>query len=216
MLNNIDACIFDLDGTVVDSMWVWGSIDIDYLKRHGFEVPKDMKDDIEGASMREIAVYFKNRFHLDYTLDEIIEDWNQMAIERYKNVVPLKPHIAEFLKYLKENSIKVGLYTSNSLVLTEAALKGNDIYKYFDAITSGCTDIKGKPEPDGYLITADRLNVPYDRCLVFEDLVKGIEAGKNAGMKTCAIRDDYSMFQDDEKHKLADYYIEDYYEVFKG
>jgi len=216
LLKNIDACIFDLDGTLVDSMWVWGAVDIEYLGKHGCSVPPDMKDDIEGSSMREIAVYFQNRFNIHDSVEKIIEDWNIMALDKYSNSVPMKPHIDEFLAYLKENNIKVGLYTSNSYVLTEAALKGHNILQYFDAITSGCSDIKGKPEPDGYLLTADKLGVSYDRCLVFEDLVMGIWAGKKAGMKTCAIKDDYSAAQDEEKAKLADYYIEDYYEVFKS
>lgn len=216
LLKDIKACIFDMDGTVVDSMWVWGSIDIEYLERFGYDVPADMKEDIEGASMREVAAYFKNRFNLSDDLDTIINDWNDMAIYKYANEVPLKPHIKEFFEYLKAHNIKIGLFTSNSMVLAEACLKGLGIYDYFDALTAGCSDIKGKPEPDGYLLTADKLSVEYSKCLVFEDLVKGITAGKNAGMKTCAVKDDYSDYQLKEKIEAADYYIEDYYEVFNN
>ena len=216
MLNNIDACIFDMDGTIVDSMWVWGQVDIDYLSKHGHEVPKDMGKEIEGLSMREVACYFKKRFNIIDDIDTIINDWNEMALFKYKNSIKLKPNIREFLIYLKDKGIKTGLFTSNSLVLAKAALEANGILEYFDAITAGCSNIKGKPEPDGYIITANRLKVKCENCLVFEDLIKGIMAGKNANMKTCAVRDDYSMYQDEEKRKLADYYIEDYYEIFKN
>ena len=215
MLEEIKACIFDLDGTVVDSMWVWGQIDIDYLAKYGYEVPENMGKDFEGASMVEVAKYFKSRFNIENDIDSIISEWNDMAIEQYTNNVHLKTGLAEFLAFLKKNDIKIGLYTSNSLVLASATLKANNVFTYFNAITAGCSGIKGKPEPDGYLITAEKLEVNPSECLVFEDLAMGIKAGKNAGMKTCAIKDAYSMYQDDEKRLLADYYIEDYNEIIE-
>ena len=216
MLSNIKACIFDMDGTIVDSMWVWRQIDIDYLARFGHEVPENMGKDFEGASMREVAVYFKNRFNINDDIDTIINDWNDMAMYQYTHKVSLKPHIYDFLDYLKRNGIKIGLYTSNSLILANASLKAKNIYDFFDVITAGCSGIKGKPEPDGYLLTAEKLDVNPCECLVFEDLTMGIQAGINAGMKTCAVKDKYSDYQDNEKRALADYYIEDYDEVFKN
>lgn len=214
MLTNINACIFDMDGTIIDSMWVWRQIDIDYLGKYGFEVPENMGKDFEGASMEDVALYFKNRFNLSNSIDEIIEEWNDMAMYNYTHKVAMKPHIQDFLRFLKNNNIKIGLFTSNSLVLAEATLKANNIYEFFDVITAGCSGIKGKPEPDGYLITAEKLGVSPENCLVFEDLCMGIQAGINARMKTCAVRDNYSLYQDIEKKELADYYIEDYNEVF--
>lgn len=215
MLKDIDACIFDLDGTLVDSMWVWGQIDIDYLNKRNIDVPKDLGKAIEGASMREVALYFKDRFNLTDDIDTIMSEWNDMAIYQYENNVSLKQGIKEFLDYLKNKNIKLGLYTSNSLVLASAVLKARGVLDYFDYITAGCSNIKGKPEPDGYLLTAQNLNVIPDRCLVFEDLCVGILAGKNANMKTCAVKDNYSMYQDKEKRTLADYYIEDYNEIIR-
>lgn len=217
MLENIKACLFDMDGTVVDSMWIWGSIDFDYLDRFNItEVPETIGKDIEGASMRETAVYFKKTFNIPDSIEKIVSDWNDMAFEKYSTKVTLKPHAKEFLDFLKQNGIKIGLCTSNSLVLAEAGLRYLGIYDYFDAITTGCIDIKGKPEPDIYLITAEKLGVEPENCLVFEDLVKGITAGINAGMKTVAVRDDYSDYQLEEKKALADYYIEDYNEIIEN
>lgn len=214
MLKNVKACIFDMDGTLVDSMWVWRQIDIDYLARFGLTVPKDMGKEFEGASMREVAMYFKNRFGIEDTIDKMIDDWNNMAFDKYCNEVKLKPGAIDFLNYLKENKIKIGLYTSNSMLLAEATLKSHGIDSYFDALTAGCKDIKGKPAPDGYLMTAEKLSVSPEHCLVFEDLVMGIQAGINAGMRTCAVKDHYSLYQDEDKKKIADYYIEDYNEFF--
>ena len=75
----VKGVIFDLDGTLVDSMWMWKQIDVEFLGRYGLEVPKDLERVIEGMSFSETAVYFKERFQLPMTLDEIKSTWNQMA-----------------------------------------------------------------------------------------------------------------------------------------
>ena len=79
---------------------------------------------------------------------------------------------------------------------------------------TGSDNVKGKPAPDIYLRAAEGLGVKPESCLVFEDIVQGILAGKSAGMRVCAVEDLYSVNQRDEKRKLADYYIEDYYGLF--
>ena len=81
--------IFDLDGTLVDSMNVWKEIDVSYLGKYGYDVPEDIHDEIEGMSFTETAAYFKKRFCLKETVDEIKDCWNQMAYEKYCHEVAL-------------------------------------------------------------------------------------------------------------------------------
>ena len=76
---NIKAVIFDLDGTLLDSMWIWKQIDIDYLSKFGLELPPDLQTAIEGMSFSETAVYIKNRFNIPDSLDKMKSDWNEMA-----------------------------------------------------------------------------------------------------------------------------------------
>ena len=78
---------------------------------------------------------------------------------------------------------------------------------------TACEVAKGKPSPDIYLAVAGKLGVEPSQCLVFEDIVPGIMAGKNAGMRVCAVEDTYSLHQTEEKKRLADYYIKDYTEI---
>ena len=89
-LNRKKAVIFDLDGTLVDSMWMWKAIDIEYLARFGLACPDDLQKEIEGMSFSETAVYFKERFRLKESLDEIKNAWIQMSIEKYRKEVTLK------------------------------------------------------------------------------------------------------------------------------
>lgn len=213
MLNGKKAVIFDLDGTVVDSMWMWKQIDIDYLARFGIEMPEDLQSCIEGMSFTETAVYFKERFGINDELDEIKKSWNDMAWDIYENRVRLKPGVKEFLTELKKRGIKTGIATSNSKELVKVVLDKQNIAKYFDAVHTSCEVKKGKPAPDIYLLVAERLGVSPAECLVFEDIMQGIAAGKNAGMQVCAVDDDFSKEYRAEKAEAADYFIYDYTEL---
>lgn len=215
MLKNVDAVIFDLDGTLIDSMWMWKQIDIEYLSKFDIELPEDLQDEIEGMSFSETAVYFKNRFDLKDSLEEIKDSWNKMAYNKYKNEVSFKEGALDFLHYLKEKHIKTGIATSNSKDLVNALIKNHKVKHLFDSIHTSCEVKKGKPAPDIYDLVAKDLEVDPKRCLVFEDIINGIKAGKNASMKVCAIYDDFSKEVDEEKRALADYYIENFKEVFE-
>lgn len=217
MLENIKAVIFDLDGTLVNSMWMWKSIDVEYLEKKGIAVPADIQafqEELEGMGFTETAVFFKKKFQIEDSLEEIKKTWIAMAEEKYSNEVPLKPGVKEFLEELKNRSIRVGISSSNSRKLIETVLKAHHIEEYFDCITTCCEVLNSKPAPDVYLKTAEGLQIAPKDCLVFEDVPMGIMAGKNAGMQVCAVDDAYSKRQETEKRRLADYYIEDYYEVW--
>ncbi len=216
MLENKKAMIFDLDGTLVDSMWVWDQIDIDYLGRLGYEVPQDLQPAIEGMGFTEVAVYFKERFHIPDSIEEIKKTWQDMAMEQYCYKIPLKPGVCDFLNYVKSQGMKTAVASSNDRKLIESALVCHGIREYFDCIITACEVKKGKPAPDVYLEAARRLQTDPSECLVFEDIVPGILAGKSAGMKVCAVEDDYSIPQREEKRKTADYYIRSYDEILAG
>ncbi len=204
------AFLFDLDGTLVDSMWIWESIDIEYLARFGLELPDNLQASIEGMSFSETALYFKERFSIPDSLEEMKADWNRMAWEKYTREVPPKPGIREFLTYHRGRGVKMAVATSNSRELAEAVLAVHGLTELFDTVVTGCEVAHGKPWPDIYLEAASRLGVSVGECLVFEDVVAGIQAGRNAGMKVAAVEDTYSLHQSQMKRELADYYVTDY------
>lgn len=212
-MEEMQGVLFDLDGTLIDSMWIWEQIDDEFLGEYGLLVPEDLHDEIEGMSFSETAVYFKNRFHLPLSLEEIKHIWNAMAMDKYLNVVPLKPGILEFLEWLKARGIPVGIATSNSRELVDGVLAARGIVEYFSSVVTGCEVNAGKPAPDIYLHVAGALSVPPSACMVFEDIPAGILAGKRAGMTVTAVEDDFSAALREEKKRLADYYIRDYREL---
>ena len=207
MLKNIKAIIFDVDGTIADSMWMWKEIDIEYLGRFGIELPSDLQKNIEGMSFFETAVYFKEHFHIQDDIETMMNDWNEMASHKYRYEIPLKKGALEFIKQCKEKKIPLGIATSNSDKLLNQFFDAHDLHKYFSAVVTGSDGLKGKPAPDMYLEVAKRLKVSPDKCLVFEDIIPGILAGKNAGMKVCAVEDLYSRDVLEEKKKASDFYI---------
>ncbi len=215
MFENIKAVIFDLDGTLIDSMWMWRDIDIDFLGRYGIEYPENLQSEIEGMSFSETAVYFKSHFQLNESLEDIKNEWNQMAWDKYTKEVPLKEGALELLQYLKKNNIKAGIATSNSRELVDLTIRNLNVREYFKSIRTSCEVEKGKPAPDIYHLVAKDLEVAADNCLVFEDVIQGIMAGKNAGMKVCAVYDLFSEEDTAKKQELADYYIESFKELFK-
>lgn len=215
ILDDKKAVIFDLDGTLVDSMWMWEDIDIEYLGRYGLPCPEDLQKAIEGMSFTETAVYFKERFGLSDSVEEIKEAWVAMSLEKYEKEVPLKPGAREFLEALSARAIPAGIATSNGREMVSAVLKALDIEKYFCEVVTACEVAFGKPAPDIYLEVAGRLGVSPEDCLVFEDVPAGIMAGKSAGMTVYAVEDAFSEAMRAEKKALADGFICDFRELLK-
>jgi len=213
LLNGINAVIFDLDGTLIDSMWMWKQIDIDYLASKGKPFPPDLQDTISGMSFSETAVYFKETFGIEDDLDTIKKCWNDMAWEMYSTRVTLKEGALEFLKYLKERGIKTGIATSNSNELAFMVTKRLGIDAYIDEIHTACEVEKGKPSPDIYLFVAETLGVDPSECLVFEDVLRGVVAGLRAGMRVCAFYDPASAYEDEEKREAANCYLHSFKEL---
>jgi HAD superfamily hydrolase (TIGR01509 family) len=201
-----------VDGTLVDSMWIWKQVDIDFLKRRKTELPIDLQKDIEGLSYTSTAEYFKERFKLPETVEEIKEEWRVMADDFYNNIIPLKAGVKELLQIIREHNLKIGIATSNSRELVETMIKKHEIGKYFDSIRTSCEVPRSKPFPDVYLQAAKDLDVMPENCLVFEDTVAGATAAKAAGMKVVVIYDELSAESRSHLEQLSELYIMDFHE----
>lgn len=215
-MKHIEAVIFDLDGTLIDSMGYWSNVDKEYLSRRNIAVPDDMMTDLEhGNSFLEVAGYFKQKFGLQESLEDIIKEWTQIVGKHYEEDIPIKPGVRALLQMLKETDIKTAIGTSNSLLLAMKALKANKVTGLFDTIVTGCTGLRGKPHPDIFLQAAAELGVIPEGCIVCEDTLIGIQAAKRAGMFSVAVEDAYSEPDRERIREECDFYAKDFMQITK-
>lgn len=210
LVDNSKAIIFDLDGTLIDSMNIWSDIDKEFFKMHDLPFEEDYQKEIGHKGLKEIAAYTKTRYNLKESEDEIISIWLDMAKEAYAYKIPLKEGAKSFLEYLQSKNIKMGIATSNSLELTELVLKHHDIYKYFSKVVTVNELKTNKGSPDIYLHISDSFGLTPNECIVFEDLLTGIRTAKKAGYKVVGVKEISSLDKEKEIKEIADLYISNY------
>ncbi|MCH9276455.1 HAD family phosphatase [Bifidobacterium amazonense] len=191
--NTGKAAIFDLDGTLLDSMGVWDQVDIDFLGRRGIAVPDDYMTKVSAMQFRQIAEYTIDRFDLPDTPEQLMQEWDDMARVAYGTVVEAKPHAVDYLRYLRSSGAKLAVATSLPPSLREPAMAHVGILDLFDTVVSvDDAGDAGKDKPDVYLLAASRLGVKPADCTVFEDLLLAMQTAKSIGMKVWAMHDDSS------------------------
>lgn len=206
-MGKIKGAIFDLDGTLFDSLWVWGEIDFRFLHSRGIEVPPDYAMAVSTMNFNRCAEYTIERFGLNESPDALMSEWLDMAMEIYANEIGLKKGASKLLSLLKSNGIKLAVATSSDKKLYLPALKNNHIYEFFDYIAD-TSDIRGKDFPDVYLKAAKGLGLEPSECVVFEDLPTAIVSAKKGGFTTVGVFDRH-MKPTSEQKKAFDYYVTD-------
>lgn len=206
--------IFDLDGTLLDSMQIWKNIDIRFLAKRGIDVPEDYMESISHMSAYDTALYTIDRFKLDDTPDELIEEWISMALESYANA-PLKPGAAKYISLLKSNGVKIGIATATEPQIMKAVIESKKLDDLIDIIVYVSEVKRGKGYPDIYFKCAEKLGLSSEDCLVFEDILKAVKGAKSGNFKVIAVYDDCSLETAEEIKKIADDYIYDFNEMIE-
>lgn len=209
-IQDYQAIIFDLDGTLIDSMWVWKQIDIEYLAKKQIEFPTRFQSDLDGMSFTETAIYFKERFHLEDSIETIKQDWIDMSYQKYTEEVNLKEGVLHFLESLSSNQVPLGIGTSSNRELAEGVLAHHGILELFSTLRTSCEVEAGKPNPAIFLKVAEDLGVAPEYCLVFEDTLAGVQAAKNAGMTVIAVEEPAHAHLHQEIESTADGFIKNF------
>ena len=214
-INKFKGVIFDLDGTLFDSMGIWKEVDIAFFKNHGMRMPSDYQDKIKDMHFRTMAIYTKERFHMRSSIESIMDEWCELCYDKYANDVPLKKGVKDFLDLLKENNIKIAFATANTTELSEVCLKNNGIFEYFDTGAYLHETLTDKSDPDVYFLACERLGLSPEECIVFEDSLNGIMAAKAAGLEVCAVFDESARNEQDVIEKIVDFKVKTFDELIK-
>lgn len=216
MLKNKKCVIFDLDGTLIDSLWVWRQIDELYLEKKGLICDDNLQEALNGKSFTEAAMFFKEKFSMSESIEEISNDWIDMCLDVYIDEVILKEGALRFVQKVHSMGISLGVGTSNNKTIAQQYLQSKNMTKYFKTIRTSCEVGKGKPNPDVFLKVAQDLNTRPEECLVFEDTLEGVMAAKNAGMQVAAVYDSAHVKFESDIRNLADYYFESLFQAEKA
>ena len=205
----IKGAIFDLDGTLLDSMFIWDTIGEDYLRSLGKEPHEDLKETFMTLTLEEAAEYYREHYGVTLSVKEIVDGVNAMVEGIYRTKVTLKPGIADYLRWLKENGARMCVATVTDRYLVEETLERLGVRHYFSEIFT-CAEVGfGKDKPIIYQKALEHLGTAKEETYVFEDMYFALNTAKTDGFPTVGVYDRHEAHQD-ELRGLADYYVLDF------
>lgn len=215
-----DALIFDVDGTLLDSMTVWNQADTVFLNSRGFEVTPDYTDYVKSVRIEDAAVYTRDRYHLSDTPEQIMAEWKAFVNKAYAEDVLLKDGAYEYLSKARAMGFKTACATALTRENIHASFTRLGIHEMFDVIVA-LEDLPGLPdksEPDVYLHTAKLLNSSPSSTMIFEDVPAALNGAIKGGFITCAVWDIIGAGSEDAWVKMqnsSDYSFKIWRELIK-
>ena len=207
-ITEVQACIFDVDGTLLDSMPVWDDIGERYLTSLGISAREGLHDVLNTMSLEQGAVYLKEEYQIDKPIPQIVKEVLKIVSDFYRFEAPLKPGVKKTLEWFKERNIQMTVATSGNRELTEAALARNGILDYFEQIYT-CTETgAGKDEPLIYLKAAESMQAEPKETLVFEDALHAAETAKKAGFVVIGVYDEENRKNISKMKEVCDCYCD--------
>ena len=192
----VKLLIFDLDGTLLDSMSVWNNVDVEFLGRYGYEVTPEYTDMVKRASIEDAAIYTQTKYRIPLTWQEIAATWESMVFDFYDHEVELKEGAREYLEEAKRLGFALSVTTALSRRNANAALAHTGIKQLFDCVIT-LEDLGGKNDkskPDIFLRASEYVSasgnvITPEKALVFDDVLQALKGAKSGGFLTCAVYD---------------------------
>ena len=203
--------IFDMDGTLVDSMGYWQGLSGEYLSSKGVtENTENILERIKAMTVAEAAAYFVQVFRLPDTAEQVASEMNAMMADHYRWDIPLKRGVMDYLSRLRQAGVSMCVASATTAELMEACLSRLGAAEYFEFLLS-CEEVgSGKSRPDVYLEAARRLGAQPGETAVYEDALHAAQTAKSAGFYTVAVFDDSGRSEWEQLRALADEAIADW------
>lgn len=211
----ITGAIFDLDGTLIDSMSMWNDFTESFLRDFGIEPDPTIEETVEAATVPGSIAFFRKHYLPDYSYEELERHIDNKVLSAYSETIPAKHGLKPFLFALRNKGVRMCVATSSPRRYAEAALKRLNLSHYFCCVLS-CEDLNTtKATSDIYDRAFDILGTAKETTYIFEDALYAIKTAKSADYKVVAIKDTMNEADTDEIRRLADVYIKDY-DDFRG
>ncbi len=205
----LKGAIFDVDGTLLDSMEIWDTLGEDYLKSLGFTPKENLNETFKSMSLRQAAEYYISEYSVPLSVDEIMHGVNAMIENYYSHEALLKHGVLDLLQRLHENGVKMCIAIATDRPFIEAALERCGVLNYFSEIFT-CNSVgHGKDEPFIYREALKALGTDRTNTVVFEDALYAAKTAKSDGFTIVAVYDVHENNEDKLK-AIADCYIADY------
>ena len=206
---SLKCCIFDFDGTLFDSMFIWDQAGELYLRSLGKTPLPSTAEDLRTMSLRQAAQYFQTTYALPFPVEEIMEGINRTVEAFYFHDALPKPGVTALLEQLRQAGVAMGIATATDRYQIEAALRRCGLEHYFDAIFT-CSEVgHGKERPEIYRMALEHLGADRGSCVVFEDALHAVKTAKADGFPVVAVYD-ASEPRQDQLIALADCYLADF------
>ena len=205
----IEGAIFDFDGTLVDSMWIWDTFGEDYLRMLEKEPKENLTEIFKTFTLEQAAEYYRKHYGVTLSVKEIVDEVNGMVKAYYANKVTLKHGVADFLEKLFAQGVKMCVATVTDRYIAENTLERLGIRKYFSEVFTAAEVGSDKNTPLIYRIARNHLQTEKSKTVVFEDAYHALMTAKNDGFPVAAVYDRHEAKQMEMKAE-ADYYISDY------
>lgn len=206
------AAIFDFDGTLADTASIWHEVDRIFLKRRNLPYPPGYGAQLAALGFAKGARYTIDLFGLDETVEDICDEWNDLGHDLYRQEVTLRAGAERYVRSLTTMGIPCALATTND-VRVVSSMRHFNPRELFDACVYGAEVGKGKDEPDIYVEAARRLGVSPKDCIVFEDIVVGVQSAKRVGMQTCGVYSGDPSQPVRQLHEESDLWIDDWRDI---
>ena len=206
----IKGIVFDVDGTLLDSMHIWGELGKRYLASVGIEAKPGLAKILFPMSLDESSEYLKNEYNLSDSVEQITEDTIKILSDFYRYEAAPKPGALAFVRKMQSRNIPMAIATSGDRRILDTALARLGVTDFFAGILT-CSELKtNKRIPTIYLRAAELLGTVPEETAVFEDVLHAIQAAKSAGFITYAIEDEASIQDRDKIKEAADFYLRDF------
>lgn len=206
----IKAIIFDLDGTLIDSTFVWREVDKEFFGRRNREIPPTYLEDIAHVGLPEAAILTRTKYGVKESQEEILKEWHDSVAYKYEHQIQLKPFAKEYLDYLKKNNIKLAIATASQPDLYEPCLKRLGVFDYFITIADVNKVHAGKSSVKLYNYVADILGEKPENIAVFEDIYVGLKTAFENGFLSIAVDDVNSRKDNELKQKYSHLFIKSF------